>query len=98
MGVHHVLDSRSLEFADRIMEITNGEGVDAVLNSLAGDFIPKNFSVLKTFGRYMEIGKVDVYGNSKIGLEPLRNNISFFVIDLAQHLQQKPSYGRRNVF
>lgn len=92
MGVDHVLDSRTLEFADEIMRITDGEGVDAVLNSLAGDFIPKNFSVLKTFGRYMEIGKVDVYGNSKIGLEPLRNNISFFVIDLAQHLQSKPAY------
>ncbi|NNE90007.1 MAG: amino acid adenylation domain-containing protein [Verrucomicrobiales bacterium] len=91
-GVDHVLDSRSLEFADRIMEITNGEGVDAVLNSLAGDFIPKNFSVLRTFGRYLEIGKVDVYGNSKIGLEPLRNNISLFIIDLAQHLQDKPDY------
>mgnify|MGYP001005791809 CR=1 FL=1 len=95
MGVHHVLDSRTLKFADDIMEITGGEGVDAVLNSLAGDFIPKNFSVLKTFGRYMEIGKVDVYGNSKIGLEPLRNNISFFVIDLAQHLQSKPAYIAR---
>lgn len=91
-GVDHVLDSRTLEFADEIMRITDGVGVDAVLNSLAGDFIPKNFSVLKTFGRYMEIGKVDVYGNSKIGLEPLRNNISFFVIDLAQHLQDKPEY------
>lgn len=95
MGVDHVLDSRSLKFADDIMEITGGEGVDAVLNSLAGDFIPKNFSVLKTFGRYLEIGKVDVYGNSKIGLEPLRNNISFFVIDLAQHLQSKPAYIAR---
>ncbi len=92
MGVDHVLDSRTLEFADRIMEITGGGGVDAVLNSLAGDFIAKNFSVLKTFGRYMEIGKVDVYGNSRIGLEPLRNNISFFVIDLAQHLERKPEY------
>lgn len=95
MGVDHVLDSRSLKFADEIMEITGGAGVDAVLNSLAGDFIPKNFSVLKTFGRYMEIGKVDVYGNSKIGLEPLRNNVSFFVIDLAQHLQSKPAYIAR---
>jgi len=92
MGVDHVLDSRTLEFADEIMRITGGEGVDAVLNSLAGDFIPKNFSVLKTFGRYMEIGKIDVYGNSQIGLEPLRNNISFFVIDLAQHLERKPAY------
>ena len=91
-GVDHILDSRSLDFADRIMEITNGEGVDVVLNSLAGDFIPKNFSVLRTFGRYLEIGKIDVYGNSKIGLEPLRNNISLHIIDLAQHLQDKPEY------
>ena len=92
MGVDHVLDSRTLEFADRIMEITGGRGVDAVLNSLAGDFIPKNFSVLARFGRYLEIGKIDIYGNSKIGLEPLRNNVSFFVIDLAQHLEDKPEY------
>lgn len=92
MGVDHVLDSRTLTFADEIMEITEGRGVDAVLNSLAGDFIAKNFSVLSTFGRYLEIGKIDIYGNSKIGLEPLRNNISFFVIDLAQHLQDKPEY------
>lgn len=92
MGVDHVLDSRSLAFADEIMEITGGRGVDAVLNSLAGDFIPKNFSVLARFGRYLEIGKVDIYGNSKIGLEPLRNNVSFFVIDLAQHLEDKPEY------
>ncbi len=92
MGVDHVLDSRTLAFADQIMEITGGRGVDAVLNSLAGDFIPKNFSVLARFGRYLEIGKVDIYGNSKIGLEPLRNNVSFFVIDLAQHLEDKPEY------
>lgn len=95
MGVDHVLDSRTLQFADDIMRITGGEGIDAVLNSLAGDFIPKNFSVLKTFGRYMEIGKVDVYGNTRIGLEPLRNNISLFIIDLAQHLQSKPAYIAR---
>ncbi|MEM7145877.1 MAG: amino acid adenylation domain-containing protein [Verrucomicrobiota bacterium] len=92
MGVHHVMNSRTLEFADEIMEITEGKGVDAVLNSLAGDFIPKNFSVLAPFGRFLEIGKIDIYGNSKIGLEPLRNNISYFVIDLAQHLEHKPEF------
>ncbi|WP_417736575.1 thioester reductase domain-containing protein [Rosistilla oblonga] len=92
MGVPHVMDSRSLDFADEVMAITNGRGVDAVLNSLAGDFIPKNFSVLAPFGRFLEIGKIDVYGNSKIGLEALRNNISYFVIDLAQHLEHRPSF------
>ncbi len=94
-GVPHVFDSRSLHFADEIRRVTQGQGVDAVLNSLAGDFIPKNFSVLAPFGRYLEIGKVDVYNDSKIGLEALRNNISVFIIDLAQLMAHKPALFRR---
>ncbi len=91
-GVPHVMDSRRLDFADQIMEITQGKGVDAVLNSLAGEFIPKSFSVLAPFGRFLEIGKIDIYNNTRIGLEALRNNISYFVIDLAQHLEHKPDF------
>lgn len=92
MGVHHVMNSRTLDFADEIMAITEGEGIDCVLNSLAGDFIPKSFQCLRRFGRFIEIGKIDVYGNSKFGMEMLKNNISYFVVDLAQHLESKPEY------
>ena len=92
LGAHHVMNSRTLSFADEIMNITDGEGVDCVLNSLAGDFISKSFSVLSPFGRFIEIGKIDVYNDSKIGLQQLRNNISYFVVDLAQHLQDRPDY------
>ena len=92
IGVPHVLNSRTLEFADQIMEITDGRGVDAVLNSLAREFIPKSLSILAPFGRFMEIGKIDVYGNTKVRLNALKDNISYFVIDLAQHLSEKPDY------
>ena len=92
MGVPHVLNSRTLEFADQIMEITKGRGVDAVLNSLAREFIPKSLSVLAPFGRFLEIGKIDVYGNTRIRLNALKDNVSCFVIDLAQHLSAKPDY------
>ncbi len=92
MGVPHVLNSRTLEFADQIMEITNGRGVDAVLNSLAREFIPKSLSVLAPFSRFLEIGKIDVYGNTRVRLNALKDNISYFVIDLAQHLSAKPEY------
>ena len=91
MGEPHVMNSRTLDFADK-SGVTGGRGVDAVLNSLAGDFIPKSFSVLAPFGRFLEIGKIDVYGNTKIGLEQLRENISYFVIDLAQYLENRPQY------
>ncbi|SVE64861.1 uncharacterized protein METZ01_LOCUS517715, partial [marine metagenome] len=92
LGAHHAMNSRSLSFADEILKVTDDAGVDCVLNSLAGDFIPKSFSVLRPFGRFIEIGKVDVYNDSKIGLQQLRNNISYFVVDLAQHLQDRPDY------
>lgn len=91
LGVPHVMNSRTLEFADQIMDITDGAGVDAVLNSLAGEFIPKSLSVLAPFGRFLEIGKVDVYGNTKVGLAALKNNIAWHTIDLAQVLAERPA-------
>ena len=89
MEADHVLDSRSLAFADDIMKITDGSGVDIVLNSLAGEAINRNLSILKPFGRFLELGKRDFYENSKIGLRPFRNNISYFGIDADQLLIER---------
>ena len=44
IGIRHVLDSRSLGFADEVMRRTRGQGVDVVLNSLTGDFIRASLS------------------------------------------------------
>jgi len=95
MGADHVMDSRSLAFADDIMQITNGEGIDIVLNSLAGEAITRNLSVLKPFGRFLELGKRDFYENRKIGLRPFRNNISYFGIDADQLLIERPELANR---
>ena len=95
LGADHVMDSRSLAFADEIMQITNGEGIDIVLNSLAGEAITRNLSVLKPFGRFLELGKRDFYENSKIGLRPFRNNISYFGIDADQLLIERPELANR---
>ncbi len=94
MGVVHVMDSRTLAFADEIRRITNGRGVDLVLNSLAGHAIEKGLSVLAPQGRYLEIGKRDVYGDTRIGLRPFRNNLSMFVIDMAQVILSEPARVR----
>ena len=84
LGVEHVMDSRSLDFVDEIKALTDGEGVDVVLNALAGEFIPASMSLLRPFGRFLEIGKKDIYANTQMGLYPFRNNLSFFGIDLGQ--------------
>jgi phthiocerol/phenolphthiocerol synthesis type-I polyketide synthase C len=95
LGVEHVFDSRSLAFADDILAITNGRGVDVVLNSLAGEAINRNLRVLKPFGRFLELGKRDFYQNTKIGLRPFRNNISYFGIDADQLMSERPQLTRR---
>jgi len=57
MRVPHILDSRSLAFADEITKITGGAGVDVVLNSLPGEYITRSLSILAAHGRFVEIGK-----------------------------------------
>lgn len=94
LGVDHVFDSRSLAFADEILTITAGRGVDVVLNSLAGEAINRNLQVLKPFGRFLELGKRDFYQNTKIGLRPFRNNISYFGIDADQLMSERPDLTR----
>ena len=72
-----------------------GGGVDVILNSLAGDAIARNLRLLRPFGRMLELGKRDFYENSRIGLRPLRNNISYFGIDADQLLAERPEMARR---
>jgi len=80
LGVKHVIDSRRGDFAEAVMELTNRRGVDVVLNALAAEAIPMGLSCLGEFGRFIEIGKRDIYQNSRIPLRPLRNNASFHVV------------------
>ena len=92
LGVEHVMNSRTLDFAEQINEITGREGVDVVLNSLPGDAIPASLSVLRAYGRFLEIGKTDIYQNRMIGLSPFQDNLSYFAIDLDRMLRQRSEY------
>ncbi len=90
LGADHVYDSRSLGFADALLEVTDGQGVDVVLNSLAGEAIRRNLRVLKPFGRFLELGKRDFFENTPVGLRPFKDNISYFGIDADQLLVARP--------
>ena len=89
LGLAHVMDSRSLEFVEALREQTAGTGVDLVLNSLAGEFISAGLKVLRPFGRFLEIGKRDIYEDTPIGLLPFRNNLSFHAIDLGPMISNR---------
>ncbi len=91
LGVSHVMDSRSLSFADQVMEVTAGRGVDVVLNALGGSAIAKGLSCLAPYGRFVELGKRDIYQNSKLGMWAFRKNTAFFAVDMNGLMRQKPA-------
>ena len=95
LGADHVFDSRSLAYGEQILAATGGEGVDVVLNSLAGEAIRRNLQILRPFGRFLELGKRDFFENTPIGLRPFKDNISYFGIDADQLLIARPDLAGR---
>lgn len=93
LGADHVLNSRSLDFADDVRALVP-KGVDVVLNSLAGEAMERSIELLRPFGRFLELGKRDFYANTKIGLRPFRRNVSYFGIDADQLLTHDPEIVR----
>eukprot|EP00026_Physarum_polycephalum_P000035 Phypoly_transcript_00035.p1 GENE.Phypoly_transcript_00035~~Phypoly_transcript_00035.p1 ORF type:complete len:2948 (+),score=330.54 Phypoly_transcript_00035:176-8845(+) len=94
MGCKGVYDSRSFDWADQLLRDTQGNGVNAVLNSLHGTHIELGISVLAEGGWFCEIGKRDIYANSKIGLYALRKNITVTAIDSDRLLSTHPKIVR----
>ncbi|WP_156765075.1 SDR family NAD(P)-dependent oxidoreductase, partial [Mycobacterium sp. 1245852.3] len=95
MGIEYVYDSRSTEFADRIRTDTQGYGVDVVLNSLPGAAQRAGIELLAVGGRFIELGKRDIYGDTHLGLFPFRRNLSLFAVDLALLTFSHPQTVRR---
>jgi phthiocerol/phenolphthiocerol synthesis type-I polyketide synthase C len=94
LGVNRLYDSRSLTFADGILADTAGEGVDVVLNSLSGDALGRSLDVLRAFGRFIELGKRDFHENTRLGLRPFRNNVSYHGVDVDQLMRLQPDLAR----
>ena len=94
LGVDDIIDSRNPDFDEAVLACTQGQGVDLVLNSLAGSAIERNLRVLKPFGRFVELGKRDFYEDTPIGLRPFRNNISYFGVDADQLMQVRPDVAQ----
>ena len=88
LGVKHVMNSRTLDFAEGVMQLTGGRGVDLVLNSLAEEFIPKSLSVLAAGGRFVEIGKRGIWKKERVA--QLRSDVSYFILDLLETSRREP--------
>ncbi|RAK99273.1 type I polyketide synthase [Aspergillus ibericus CBS 121593] len=79
----HILNSHETGFASRIRELTNGRGVDVVLNSLAGELLLESWECLGHFGRFVELGKRDIRDHGRLPMEPFGRGATFTAFDLA---------------
>ena len=94
LGVRAAFDSHSEEWFDGLMKATGGEGVDVVLNSLAGRHVPLCLEALRAGGWHCEIGKVDIYADSALGLRVFRKNLRFAALDLDRLMVDDPYLSR----
>ncbi|MFF8834847.1 SDR family NAD(P)-dependent oxidoreductase [Streptomyces sp. NPDC015130] len=90
LGIDHVFDSRDLSWAEDVAWVTGGRGVDVVLNSLSGAAIDLGLAALAEDGRFVEVGKRDIYASRTISLRDFAKGISFSAVDVAGLITRRP--------
>ncbi len=65
LGADAAIDYRAESFADRVGELTNGHGVDVVIDVIGGEYTIDNIKSLRVGGRLIQVG---VMGKQKVEL------------------------------
>lgn len=55
-GADVVIDYTKEDFVARVKETTGGQGVDAILCFIGGDYMPRNIEALAPYGRLVQLG------------------------------------------
>jgi NADPH:quinone reductase len=55
LGANHAINYKTSDFVGEVKAITNGEGVDVVLDMVAGDYLMRNLQCLREEGRHVTI-------------------------------------------
>ncbi|KAI1774512.1 hypothetical protein F4818DRAFT_64374 [Hypoxylon cercidicola] len=86
----HIFNSRNTSFAQGVLRVTNGYGVDVVLNSISGDGLRATWECMAPFGRFVEIGVVDIKANSSLPMSGFAKNVSYSAVDLRYVILKNP--------
>lgn len=84
---NHIFSSRNPSFATNVMAMTQGKGVDVVLNFLAGPLLQESWKCVASLGRFVEIGKRDIQLSKNLGMDHFDRGTSFCAVDII-HLGQ----------
>jgi NADPH:quinone reductase-like Zn-dependent oxidoreductase/NAD(P)-dependent dehydrogenase (short-subunit alcohol dehydrogenase family)/acyl carrier protein len=88
-GVAHVMNSRTTDYSEEILRLTDGRGVDVVLNSLNEEHIPKSLAALAQGGRFVDIGKVGTWEPSRVAA--VRPDVAYHTFDLGEVIAERPA-------
>ncbi|KAG9698620.1 ketoacyl-synt-domain-containing protein, partial [Aureobasidium melanogenum] len=78
-----IFNSRDSSFLTQLLEATDGEGVDIVLNSLTGDLLHDSWRACAPFGRFIEVGKRDIVDAGKLDMAMFQKNVTFSAFDMS---------------
>ncbi len=78
----HIGDSRTCEFEEKFLAVTEGRGVDVVLDSLAGEFVDASLRLLVRGGRFLEMGKTDIRDAQEIAAN--YSGVQYRAFDLSE--------------
>lgn len=92
-GVEAVFDSRNTDFADEILLLTEGRGVDVVLNSLKGEWVDASFHCLAQGGRFVELGKIEIWSRQQVAER--RPDARYLPFDLLEVGSAQPALLRQ---
>lgn len=87
----HIFSSRTTDFAAGISRLTNGTGVDVILNSLSGPMLHASWECVAAFGTFVEVGKTDISRRSQLSMKPFERNLRFMSVDLVGLSKQRPA-------
>ncbi|KAL9020486.1 MAG: hypothetical protein Q9185_002259 [Variospora sp. 1 TL-2023] len=83
----NIFSSRRPSFKDQILTLTDGHGVDVVLNSLRDEALHASLECLAPFGRFIDLGRKN-YATLPMSL--LSRSITFATVDLSHTLTNDP--------
>jgi NADPH2:quinone reductase len=55
LGAERAINYREEDFAEVVAQLTNGKGVDVILDMVGGDYLPRNIKCLRADGRLVNI-------------------------------------------
>ena len=87
-----IFSSRTQEFAQEIQRLTQGRGVDVVINSLAGEGLRATWACIAPFGRFIEVGKTEISSSRELPMSPFARGASFIGVDLVYLRTFEPQF------